>query len=156
MLNATAAQNRLSGKAACSVQSSIASASIRNITKPRNASIDVTRVRGGDGGLWRGDTRDRSGLDGAHDAAHSTAGRSFLEALSSQLNPTAGVEVQPVSRRMLRRPGQHAAALRNYPRIGPLGSGGSECRERATRPARAGEAAGEGACGGVRGATPLG
>ena len=36
---------RLSGKAACSVQSCIASASIRNITKPRNASMDSTRFR---------------------------------------------------------------------------------------------------------------
>jgi hypothetical protein len=46
VLYATNAQNRLAGNASRSVQSRIASASIRNMIRPRNASIDVTRVVG--------------------------------------------------------------------------------------------------------------
>ena len=41
-------RSALAGKAVCSVHSRIASASIRNITKPRKASIDVTRVTAGE------------------------------------------------------------------------------------------------------------
>ena len=37
------AQNRLAGKASCKVQSRMTSASIRNITSPRNASSDAMR-----------------------------------------------------------------------------------------------------------------
>src|SRR4051812_11041264 len=44
VLNATSAQNRLVGNAVWSVHSRIASASIRNITSPRKASIDVMRL----------------------------------------------------------------------------------------------------------------
>src|ERR1700716_1223394 len=43
VLNATIAHNRLSGNAAWSVHSRIASASMRNITNPRNASMEVRR-----------------------------------------------------------------------------------------------------------------
>src|SRR5262245_21770239 len=38
------AQKRLAGKALCSDQSCITSASMRNITRPRNTSMETTRV----------------------------------------------------------------------------------------------------------------
>src|SRR5690349_10470210 len=44
VLKATIAQKRLAGNAVCSVHSRITSASMRNITRPRNASIEVTRA----------------------------------------------------------------------------------------------------------------
>ena len=44
VLKATSAQKPLAGKASWSVHNRIASASIRNITKPRNASSDGTRA----------------------------------------------------------------------------------------------------------------
>ena len=44
VLKATMAQKLLAGKASWSVHSRIASASMRNITNPRNASIDSTRA----------------------------------------------------------------------------------------------------------------
>src|SRR5689334_18722553 len=46
VLKATIDQKRLSGNALWSVHNRIASASIRNITNPRNASIDVMRAAG--------------------------------------------------------------------------------------------------------------
>src|SRR5262245_21282681 len=48
VLNATIDQKRLSGNAVRSVHNRIASASIRNITRPRNASMDVIRVEVGE------------------------------------------------------------------------------------------------------------
>ena len=51
---ATIDQKRLSGKAVWRVHSRMASASMRNITKPRNASIEVIRVHvaAGAAGTW--------------------------------------------------------------------------------------------------------